>query len=281
MAHSESKSEETKEDDSTNLKEIVCVKAMENCVSLNKLSSGLFCINDVDNNFIEIVHFIGNTSWIGIGHIIQVNNDNHDIKYFVFKEEMLYLMEYGCCELLIEYKMDNDEKIQTCIGLENTFTLFFSLQNDLSFNFNIYSVFKKLKLMNYIVKRTDLLNNDNNKWHNYLLSKQTDLSTYFESTYYWIWKRESNHWWNSLKQGFQSNSIKSVSASLKKSYQKKPDSLVLIKKDNTENEEDMNANLMYSMMENIDNIPIIIATASQNDVLLFKFEINNLLDNLD
>eukprot|EP01084_Bolivina_argentea_P024345 45382_1 len=269
----ESKIEEAKQDDSTVLKDVICVKAVENSVKLNKLSSALFCINDVKNS-IEIVHFIGNNSWIGIGHTIDKNNE---IKYFVFKEEMIYLMECGCCELLIEYKMKQNETIQTCIGLNNTFTLFFSSQNDLSFNFNIYSVFKKLKSMNYIIKRTDIINNNKNKWHNYLLSIQTELSLHFELIYYWIWKRGNNQWWYSMQQGFQSNSIKSVAVSLKKLYQKKPDALILIKKRNVINE-DINVNFIHSIIEHIDHIPIMVANAHQNDVLLFQFDINPLLN---
>ena len=284
MTQSESKLDIDEENDlpiSTNVK---CIEAVANSVKLNKLSSAIFCMND-DDELIQIVEFIGNPSWIGIGHIIINNHNKNDIKCFVFKEEMLYLMECGCCELIIEYKInnndnnDNNKKIQTCIGLQNTFTLFLSLQNDLSFNFNIYSVFKKLKSMNYIVKRTHLLsnNNNNNKWNNYLISSQSELSKYFECTYFWIWKRGNNQWWRAFQQGFQNNTIKSIAASFRKLYQEKPDSLVLIKKNNSENINNK-TNFIHSIIDNIDNIPIIVATASQNDVLLFKFQSTNLLD---
>ena len=260
------------EDESAVSKQITCVKVIDNSVKLNKLSSGLFCIND-DTHLIHIVHFIGNSSWFGIGHVIKNTDNNHngttqDIKCFVFKEEMLYLMECGCCELIIEYKLDNGNRIQTCIGLNNTFTLFFSSPNDISFN--IYSIYKRLKSMNYVIKRSELLKNE------YLISQETELSTYFEPISFWIWKRGDNAWWKTLKDGFQSDNIKSIDASLKKLYTKQPDALLLIIKDNVK-QENMNVNFIHSIIHNIDNIPIIIGNASQNDVSLFRFEINNLL----
>eukprot|EP01083_Nonionella_stella_P060898 158822_1 len=253
--------DETKgdDDDCTVLRECTCVKAIENSVPLTKLSSGLFCMND-NSNLIHIVHFVGNTSWIGIGHTVH-DDDKKDIQYFVSKEEMLYLMECGCCELLIEYKMEqNNESQQTCIGLNNTFTLFFSLQNDSSFNFTVYSVFKKLKLMNYLVQRTNTVDNKG----------------CFESTSYWIWKRGSNQWWKALCQGFKSDSVQSVASSLNKLSQKKPDALVLIQRNNQTKKDNMNVSVLHSIIQNIGNIPIIIANASQNDVMLFQFEINDL-----
>lgn len=260
-----------------------CVKAKDNYVKLNKLSSALFIMNnnDTDNNtnksnnndVIEIIDFIGNQYWIGIGHVI---ND----KCFVFKEELLYLMECGCCELIIQYKLNNEKILQTCIGLENAFTLFFSLENNLSFNFNIYSVFKKLKLMDYIIKRRQLFNNNNsnNEWNNnnYLNSKQSELSKYFELNMYWLWKKKDDPFWKVFNQSFKNNNIKSIASSFKKLYLGKPDSLLLIKKNDIENKNSVN--LINSIISSSDNsiTSIIVANASQNDVLLFKFDSINI-----
>ena len=261
MAYSESKSEETKDDDdSINLKDIVCVKAIANSIKLKKLSSGLFRMHD-NCHLIEIIEFVGNSSWFGIGHIV-------DGKLFVFKEEMLYLLECGCCELSIEHK-----SMQTVIGWQNAFCLFFSLPNpnEPSFHFSIYSVFKKLKFLEFVVKRSEIIRIE-------LPNQSAEFALYFEEIYFWIWKRGTNQFWKSIKECFHSNSIQSIASALNKIYKKKPDALVLIQKDTEMHPNKLDVNLLHSLTKNIDKIPIFIASVSQNDVLLFEFGMNSLLN---
>ena len=267
------------QDDVQTLNEVICVKAIANSVTLNKLSTALFCIND-GSTLVRVAHFVGNPSWMGIGHFIRLDEHKTESKeapapnsnsLVLFKEEALFLLESGVCEVLIQYKLQNEPALQTCVGLRNAFTLFFASQSDPRFDFNIYTVFKRLVAMGYVLKRTEVEVASAAEQHAFLRSRQSALSQYFERTSFWLWKRRSSHWWSSLQQGFQSRSVRAVEASLRKLYAKKPDALLLIKRRGAEKRE-MHARLLSEVVRGVQGIPVMIARASQNDVLLFTFE---------